>query len=641
MCGIAGFLNIVKASPEGMLNEMIGTMPHRGPDGRGLWHDATDDIGLAHARLSILDLSSAATQPMVSQSKRYVISYNGEIYNHVGLRAELDGLTDTQWRSNSDTETLVELIEFWGLDVALQKTHGMFAVAVWDTLKKTLSLARDRMGEKPLYYGWVNGAWVFASELKAIKKFPGFNNEIDRKALAQYLRLGSIPSPLSIYKNISKVEPGAIVSLQSAYGSLKIRQYWSTIDTMIAGSQSLFEGSDIEAEIQLENILSNVVSMQMLSDVPLGAFLSGGIDSSLICALMQANSTGRIDTCSIGFESKKFNEAEHARAVAQHLGTNHFDLYVTGKEALDVVPLLPVIYDEPFADASQIPTYLVSKIAKKNVTVALTGDAGDELFGGYNRYTLTDKYWSKLSILPQSLRQLIGTCIQRVPISQLDRILGPLFGSRFNNLGDKIHKGANVMGAANVDQLYMRMLSQVAEPSEWLIGHSDVTTDALVSGGDSVKLSDIEMMMMTDLVGYLPNDILTKVDRAAMAVSLESRVPFLDPDVIKFAASLPLHMKIRNGDNKWILKKILYKYVPKTLLDRPKMGFSVPLDEWLRGPLIDWAEALLESSRLEREGFFNVSTVRQKWEEHKSGSRNWQYQLWNVLMFQLWLEHNK
>ena len=641
MCGITGFLNKVKASPEGILGEMIGTMPHRGPDGRGVWHDTNGEIGLAHARLSILDLSSAATQPMASKSKRYVISYNGEIYNHVGLRAELDGLTDTQWRSNSDTETLIELIEFWGLDVALQKTHGMFAVAVWDTLKKTLSLARDRMGEKPLYYGWVNGAWVFASELKAIKKFPGFNNEIDRKALAQYLRLGSIPSPLSIYKNISKVEPGAIVSLQSAYGSLKIRQYWSTIDTMIAGSQSLFEGSDIEAEIQLENILSNVVSMQMLSDVPLGAFLSGGIDSSLICALMQANSTGRIDTCSIGFESKKFNEAEHARAVAQHLGTNHFDLYVTGKEALDVVPLLPVIYDEPFADASQIPTYLVSKIAKKNVTVALTGDAGDELFGGYNRYTLTDKYWSKLSILPQSLRQLIGTCIQRVPISQLDRILGPLFGSRFNNLGDKIHKGANVMGAANVDQLYMRMLSQVAEPSEWLIGHSDVTTDALVSGGDSVKLSDIEMMMMTDLVGYLPNDILTKVDRAAMAVSLESRVPFLDPDVIKFAASLPLHMKIRNGDNKWILKKILYKYVPKTLLDRPKMGFSVPLDEWLRGPLIDWAEALLESSRLEREGFFNVSTVRRKWEEHKSGSRNWQYQLWNVLMFQLWLEHNK
>ena len=640
MCGIAGFLNNINSSPKAVLKSMVNAISHRGPDGNGIWYDNNSKIGIGHARLSILDLTSAATQPMTSQSMRYVISFNGEIYNHWDLRYELNKVSDIKWSSSSDTETLVELINSWGIEHTLLKVRGMFAIAIWDNIEKTLYLTRDRMGEKPLYYGWINGVWGFSSELKSLKKLPQFNNKIDHEALGHYVRLGHVPSPLSIYENVFKVEPGTIVSLKSSQKSRKIINYWSTKDEMFYGSENQFIGSDYDAEKQLEQILSNAVSMQMLSDVPLGAFLSGGIDSSLICALMQSNSNVQIDTCSIGFGDKKYNEAEHARKIANFLKTNHFDLYVTGDDALNVIPLLPEIYDEPFADSSQIPTYLVSKIAKKSVTVALTGDGGDELFGGYNRYILTQKYWKRLSVLPIQLRKFISICIQHIPINQIDFLLSSFLSSKFTNLGDKINKGADAMIAENIDQLYMRLLSQITSSNDWLKNNVQLPCNNLVSENIFKKVSDVERMMITDLVGYLPNDILTKVDRAAMAVSLETRVPFLDPNVIRFAASLPLHMKIRDGNNKWILKQILYKHIPKNLIDRPKMGFSVPLDQWLRGPLKDWAEKLLEPKKIEQQGFFKANIINEKWKQHQTGFRNWQYQLWNILIFQQWLEHN-
>ncbi len=637
MCGIAGFYKNINFSPEPTLLEMNAVMNHRGPDDSGIWYDRNENIGLSHTRLSILDLSSAASQPMCSDSGRYVISFNGEIYNHLKLRGELKKNTQINWKSTSDTETLIEMIEYYGLDLAIKKIHGMFALALWDKSKKVLSLVRDRMGEKPLYYGSVNGTWVFASELKAFKKLPNFRGDIDDDALSHFLSLGCIPSPLSIYKGIHKVEPGKIVTLDSNHDLPQIRAYWSTINEMLE-NYNTFTGSDDDAINTLEGVLKNAVKMQMISDVPTGAFLSGGIDSSLICALMQANSSKKIDTCSIGFDSEEFNEAEHARAVSEHLGTNHFDMYVSGKEALELIPNIPSIYDEPFADSSQIPTYLVSKIAKENVTVALTGDAGDELFGGYNRYTLTNQYWRKLSLIPKSLRDILGAIIKIIPPNQLNSIFTPILGSKYRNIGDKLHKGASVMGSIGIENLYGRMLSQITEPNDWLINQQELIPSMLIQGDEYSHISDIEKMMISDLIGYLPNDILVKVDRASMSVSLESRVPFLDHDVVRFAASLPLSMKIRGGDNKWILKKLLYKYIPEKLVNRPKMGFSVPLDDWLRGPLLDWTEALLDSSRLHNEGFFNVSMIRKKWGEHKSGLRNWQYQLWNVLMFQAWLD---
>lgn len=640
MCGVVGFIGNV-LNPNYSLKLMAQAIAHRGPDDQGVWFDMGLGVGLAHARLSILDLSPAGHQPMQSTSDRYVMVFNGEIYNHHALRAELAKIAQRSWHGHSDTETLLAAIEEWGLDATLKKTAGMFAIALWDKQTKTLSLARDRMGEKPLYYGWINGVFVFASELKALKKFPDFKNEIDRDALALFLRFNSIPAPHSIYQNIYKLEPGCIVSLVLGSSELKHDCFWSTADIYRNGHVNRFSGTATAAVEGLDRVLSEAVFSQMQADVPLGAFLSGGIDSSTIVALMQAQSSSKVNTFSIGFDAKEYNEAEHARTVANHLGTNHFDMYVTERDALGVIPLLPDIYDEPFADSSQIPTYLVSKIAKQNVTVALSGDAGDELFGGYNRYVFTERMFGKICKIPVPIRSLVAKTISSMTEEKWNKLLGGILGKRFVNVGFKLHKGANVLSAKTIHDLHFKLASQVQNPSDWLINSNEHTT-LLNDGIDHFgELDSISQMMVYDLLTYLPTDILTKVDRAAMAMSLETRVPFLDPNVIQFSAALPLEFKIRDGVSKWVLREVLYKYVPKDLIERPKMGFGVPLAEWLREPLRDWAEELLDEKRLVEEGFFNALFVRQKWSEHLGGKRNWHHQLWNVLMFQAWLENNK
>ena len=639
MCGIAGYVGETP-NPSDCLTKMAQAINHRGPDNKGIWSDEKADIGLAHARLSILDLSSAGNQPMHSTSKNYVIVFNGEIYNHNELRLELELINNRNWLGHSDTETLLAAIEEWGLEKTLIKSKGMFAIALWDKNSKNLSIACDRIGEKPLYYGWVKEQFVFASELKSIKKFPEFNNPIDRDSLALFLRFNSIPAPHSIYKDIFKLEPGQIIQIHADSKKIKKHNYWSTEDVFKQGHMDQFSFTPSEAVNQLETTLSNAVSSQMQSDVPLGAFLSGGIDSSTIVALMQSRSSLNVNTFTIGFNAKEFDEAKHAGEVARHLGTNHFEKYVTDHDALDVIPHIPDIYDEPFADSSQIPTYLVSKFAKQEVTVALSGDAGDELFGGYNRYVFSEKMLSKILKSPIFIRKLMSKTIFSMTEEKWDSLLGSLMSKRFANFGHKLHKAANILSSKSIRDLHFKLISQIHKPSDWLINaheHRTILNDDIEH---FEGLNSIEKMMAYDLITYLPTDILTKVDRAAMAVSLETRVPFLDPEVIEFSASLPVEFKIRNGITKWALREVLYKYVPKDLIERPKMGFAVPLAEWLRGPLKDWAEALLDEKRLHQEGFFNVEFVRSKWLEHLSGKRNWHHQLWNVLMFQAWLENN-
>ena len=639
MCGIAGYVG--KASyPYNCLDEMAKAINHRGPDDRGTWCDEDEGIGLAHARLSILDLSSAGHQPMHSVSKNFVLVFNGEIYNHKVLRSELELIAQRHWLGHSDTETLLVAIDHWGLEKTLKKAKGMFAIALWDKRNKNLSLACDRIGEKPLYYGWVNDQFVFASELKSIKKFPEFKNSIDRNSLALFLRLNSIPSPHSIYQDIYKLEPGQIIQLHAESKKVNKSSFWSAEEVYNKGRLAQISGNPKEIVDQLEVVLSKAVSSQMESDVPLGAFLSGGIDSSTIVALMQSQSNLQVNTFTIGFNAKEYDEAKHAQMVANHLGTNHSDMYVSERDALDIIPYLPDIYDEPFADSSQIPTYLVSKFAKQEVTVALTGDAGDELFGGYNRYVFAEKMFSKIMKAPIPIRQLISSAIFSRTEEKWDTLLNGFLSEHFANIGHKLHKVANILPTKSIRDMHFKLVSQINNPSDWLLNTNEYKTILNDDTKRFVELNPIEQMMAYDLITYLPTDILTKVDRAAMAVSLETRVPFLDPNVIEFSAALPMEYKIRNGVTKWALREVLYKYVPKDLIERPKMGFGVPLAEWLRGPLQDWAESLLDEKRLDQEGFFDVEFVRNKWLEHLSGKQNWHHQLWNVLMFQAWLEKN-
>jgi asparagine synthase (glutamine-hydrolysing) len=651
MCGFSGYFEsggTDAARCHSILLAMGQTIVHRGPDDAGYWFDADKGIAFVHRRLAIVDLSQTGAQPMQSANQRFVLSYNGEIYNHLEIREKLEkqGLHPTRWLGHSDTETLLAGFQAWGIFQTLKEVVGMFAFALWDNLEHQLVLARDRFGEKPLYYGWQGrgdqSVFLFGSDLSALRAHPSFTAEVDRDASASFMRFGCIGQTQTVYKNIHKLPPGHILSLNSSdmqrRHSPVAQAFWSGSEMIQQAKSNPFLGSDREAVDQLDYLLRRSVSGQMLSDVPLGAFLSGGVDSSAIVALMQTQSSRPVKTFSIGFHEKGYNEATHAKAISLHLGTEHTELYVCPEQALAVIAKLPSLYSEPFADSSQIPTYLVSQLARQHVTVAISGDAGDELFGGYNRYLLTQQYWKVLSLMPSSVRRAIANTLKSVSPSALDH-LGALI--RQPRLGDKFHKATSVLASRSAMELYSGLVSQWLEP-ESVVRGSIESSAALTQGLPWLdKLSDAEKMMALDMLRYLPDDILTKVDRAAMSVSLETRVPFLDHRVAQFAWSLPIQMKIKEGVGKWPLRQMLYRYVPQKMIERPKMGFAVPIDQWLRGPLRDWAEDLLSEARLRAEGFFNPVPIRRKWHEHLSGKRNWQHQLWNVLMFQAWLAQQR
>ncbi len=650
MCGLAGFVQSGGLSVEPAqrtLKSMGAAIAHRGPDDTGLWLDCASGIGLSHRRLSVVDLSVAGHQPMVSGSGRYVIVFNGEIYNHLAVRRSLEALgTAPNWQGHSDTETLLAGFDAWDIQSTIEMSIGMFAFAVWDRHTRMLTLGRDRMGEKPVYYGWQGDVFLFGSELKALRAHPAFKAEVDRNALALLMRHNCIPAPYSIYQGIAKLQPGCLLTVSLNKREPRVVPYWSAKQVVESGLALPFAGSANEAVNSLEILLKDAVGQQMMADVPLGAFLSGGVDSSTVVALMQAQASRPVRTFSIGFHDELYNEAEHAKAVAKHLGTDHTELYVTFQDALDVIPRLSSLYDEPFADSSQIPTYLVSNMARQHVTVSLSGDAGDELFGGYNRYILTSRMWKKLSLLPVSIRSLIAWAITRASPrnwNAMAKALFPVLPDKYGtvNWGDYLHKGAGVMASSSVPELYRGVVSHWPDPAALVIGAIEPATVLTDITRQPATNSDIERMMALDMLSYLPDDILTKVDRAAMGVSLETRVPFLDHRVVEFAWRLPLELKICEGVGKWILRQVLYKYVPKELIERPKQGFGVPIDSWLRGPLRDWSEELLSEKRLRQEGFFNPAPIRQKWSEHLSGKLNWQYHLWDVLMFQSWLANNK
>ena len=643
MCGITGVIDPSGSCPLGeLVAEMTHALDHRGPDSHGTWIDADEGIGLGHSRLAILDVTEAGSQPMYSKSGRFLIVFNGEIYNHKAIRLELQEQNQLSWTGNSDTETLVAAIEQWGCEATLKKLIGMFAFALWDRDSKTLKLARDRAGEKPLYYGHTHNMFFFGSELCVAKKIPSFRKKISRDALALYLRYSSIPAPHSIYEDVFKIEPGCVVTFDGCGSKIDQCKYWSFQEVFQAGAHNRYRGGPGEAVADLTSVLSDAVALQMESDVPLGAFLSGGVDSSMIVALMQSQSAQAINTFSIGFEDSAFNEAEYARDVAKHIGTNHHDMYVSGSDALDVIPNLPSIYDEPFADSSQIPTYLVSQIAKERVTVSLSGDAGDELFGGYTRYQYAANAWNRVNKIPAPVRSLLSWSIETAPAKLLEKsisVFGGVINKNFpmNMTYDRLLKASKLLGKSNQKEFYQYgFLSHNDDSCNWVLGARHLTS--AVDKNDFNSSVPFENMMALDFMHYLPTDILTKVDRAAMAVSLETRVPFLDHRVIDFACALPPEYKIRDGKSKWALKQALYQFVPESLIERPKMGFGVPLAEWLRGPLREWAESLLSETKLIDEGFFDPNIIRKKWHEHLSGERNWQTQLWDVLMFQAWLD---
>ena len=640
MCGIAGFVDFAPA-PEaaliGRANTMADALMHRGPDAGASWADPNAGFATGHRRLSIVDLTAAGAQPMVSQSGRFVISYNGEVYNAAEIRPELQS-KGYVFRGHSDTEVILEACAEWGVDATVRRLIGMFAFALWDRREHRLWLVRDRLGIKPLYWGQFGKLLLFGSELKALRAHPGWPAEINRDAIASFVRFNYIPAPHSIYRGINKLPPGAILEVNSA-AEPRITRFWTLDDVVQQARRSPFKGSDDEAEEALATLLGDAVERRMIADVPLGAFLSGGIDSSTVVALMQSKSPRPVRTFSIGFQEEEYNEAHHAKAIAHHLGTDHTELYVTHDEARDVIPRLSEIYDEPFADSSQIPTYLISALTRRYVTVALSGDGGDELFCGYNRYFHALSIRPYLSTLPHWLRRTGSGLIRAVPAATWNRAQR-LVPSRMRlpNIGDKLHKLANVM-ILDEDQTYLQLLSHFHQPNDIVNGGSEPPSIIGSPEAKRVVPDYVERMQYLDTLTYLPDDILTKVDRASMSVALEARVPIIDHRVVELAWRFPERMRFRDGKSKWILRRVLRRFVPDTLTDRPKMGFGVPVDHWLRGPLRDWAENLLSESALTRDGLFNSEVIRTRWTAHLEGRENWQYSLWTIITMQAWLEN--
>lgn len=648
MCGIAGFLGGRHFPPEeavAIARRMADTVVHRGPDDGGVWFDGNVGIALAHRRLAVLDPSPAGRQPMQSPSGRYVIVFNGEIYNHAELRHQLGTQSpDTcSWKGHSDTETLLAAIDCWELEKALHAAVGMFAFALWDRKDRTLYLVRDRLGEKPLYYGWQNGVFLFGSQVKALAAHPAFEGDVDRDVLPLLLRNGHIPSPWSIYNGVRKLPAGTYVKIPGGIprgrgGELpEPQRYWSLRTVLTEGRAQPFEGTPQEAADALHDVLLGAVRQQMLADVPLGAFLSGGIDSSTIVALMQAQSDHPVPTFTIGFDELGYNEAEYARAVAAHLGTDHTEMYVSGREALDVIPRLPVLYDEPFADSSQIPAYLLACLARKRVSVALSGTGSEELFGGYAHFLRSVRRWRVLSLIPLPLRRLAASTIETICSLGLDRLSAP----GWLPMKTKVRKLGRLMDCRTWEQSY------AFQRSHWPISPPVVRRDSeptdVVSEPASwpVAIEPMSQLLAIDTLNSLPNGILVKEDRAAMGVGLETRLPFLDHRVVEFAWRLPMSVKLWHGQQKWILRRILSQYLPKPLFERPKTAFLPPLTSWLRDPLRDWAEALLDESRLQAEGFFDPQLVRQEWQGLLETRGAWSARIWIILMFQAWLDHSR
>ena len=650
MCGIVGFRQNSSSNIDMRdgIAQMNDALYHRGPDAGDSWLDETMGLALGHRRLAILELSPAGAQPMHSNCGRYVVVFNGEIYNHLQLRQQLnqEGFL-LEWKGHSDTETMLACFVAWGIEKTLQAMVGMFAIALWDKQTKLLTLAKDRMGEKPLYWGWQGDSLFFSSELKALKAHPMFKADIDRDSITLLLRHNCIPAPYSIYQGIKKLRPGYWLQLPLAeLETAKIavpKAYWRFNTVVESGLQNPFTGSPEQAVDILESALVESIGSQMQSDVPLGAFLSGGIDSSTVVALMQAQSEQPIKTFTIGFEDEAYNEATHAKAVAKHIGTEHTELYITPKDALSVIPKLSSIYCEPFSDSSQIPTFLVSQLASEHVTVALSGDGGDELFGGYNRYLMAQQVWNKNRKLPRPIRRLASTTLTAFAPKSWDAMfttLNPILPKklRLSAPGDKAHKLAGVLNIDSEQDFYQSLTSHWQQPETLVIGAKEPST--LISDINCWPKTDSfqHAMMAMDAQTYMTDDILVKVDRAAMANSLETRVPMLDHRIVELAWKMPLEYKIRHGEGKWLLKQVLFRHVPRQLIERPKMGFSLPLHDWLRGSLRDWAEALLDEKLLLQQGYFYPAPIRMMWTEHLSGKYNHQDQLWNILMFQAWLE---
>lgn len=639
MCGFTGYWSPKGGADGALATRMAQAIAHRGPDSDGTWIDHRGELAMGHRRLAIIDLSEAGHQPMVSACGRYVISYNGEIYNHMALRAELDAAgAAPNWRGHSDTETLLAAIAHWGVAGALQRLNGMFGFALWDIQRRELTLARDRMGEKPVYYGHSGATFFFGSELKSFAPHPDWKPEIDRQSLARFLRHNYVPGPASIYRGIGKLMPAHYLTVREGAVADAPTCYWD-LDTVAANGIAEAAGSPEAFADELDALLKDCVGLRMMSDVPLGAFLSGGYDSTIVAAMMQAQSSRPVRTFTIGFDERAYNEAHHAKAVARHLGTDHTEMYVTPQDALEVVPSLPAIWDEPFSDSSQIPTLLLSRLTRQHVTVSLSGDGGDELFCGYNRYASGYALWSRLKKLPLPARQALAWSMRHTPRAAAElaeRLLPRRFGVQ--NIPDRLPKLAEVLSQPNDREYYRDLISHWREPEAVVLGSSSGSGDEWqVAGWDRVG-GMLDRMMLADMKSYLPDDILVKVDRASMAVSLEARVPMLDHRLVEFAWRTPLEFKQRKGQGKWLLRQVLYRYVPKELMDRPKMGFGVPIDEWLRGPLREWAEELLDERRLREQGYLDPEPIRTKWREHLSGTRRWHYLLWDVLMFQAWLE---